>query len=279
VLTCCALRLALGAAPLVLGAGCAQGHETVNGTDVRELFPDPRTRALAEAAGRGEASEVARLVKAGADPNGRGREGVVPLSWAMGRRNYAGMRALLAAGADPNAESAPGLKPLEVAAGSRDIELLRILLDAKGDPNARGANGEPLLNVAVLHEQLANLRLLVERGARVDAVDESQTTATQLAASISQWEIVAWLLEHGADPSIPDMNGATVANTLDRSRPPLDDDVRRAYDRVRSLLVSRGVRFPAETPEQVRLRVFGPDSPTGPGVRDERDAAARRDMP
>ena len=49
----------------------------MDGTRPKEVFADPRTRALAEAAGRGDAAEIVRLVKAGADPNGRGRDGVV----------------------------------------------------------------------------------------------------------------------------------------------------------------------------------------------------------
>lgn len=273
-----ALRIVVAAAGAVACVdGCAEGQATVNGTRVEEVFADPRTRALADAAGRGDTAEVGRLVRAGADPNARGREGAVPLSWAMARRNYVGMRALLAAGADPNAESAPGIKPLELATGSSDPELLRIMLGAKGDPNAKASAGESLLHVAVMQEQLDNLRRLVEHGADVNAQDRSGATAAVAAASIAQWELVVALLEAGADPTIPDMNGSTVANIMDDSRPPRDVDVRRAYDRARALLVARGIKFPAETPEQVRLRVSGPNNPIDAGRREQ--AAARPRTP
>jgi ankyrin repeat protein len=264
---------------LVVGlcvAACAGGAD-VNGTRVEELFADPRTRALALAAGRGDAAEVARLVRAGADPNARGRDGVVPLTWSMGRRSHAGTRALLAAGADPDAAIAPGLKPLELAAGSTDPELLRILLDAKGDPNALDSDGNPILHSAVMMDDAHNLRLLVGRGADVNAADSSGTTAALVACATSRWDHLAWLLEHGADPLKPDRSGGTAANCWQDAGPPADAHWRREYDRVGRVLAGRGVRFPAETPEQVRLRVFGPDNPIDARIRRER--AARGGQP
>lgn len=263
------------AAPAALVAGCA-GGQTVNGLKAQDFFPDPAVRALAEAAARGDAAEVARLVKAGADPNGAGREGMVPLVWAMGTRSHAGMRALLAAGADPNVAGPSGLKPLELAAGSTDPELLRILLDAKGDPNARNSGTEPLLYTAVMHRQPANVRLLVQRGADVNAVDATHTTPVMLAASVEEWELAAWLLEHGADPTIPRLSGGTVAYQLEHSGQPREPAQRHGYARVRELLLARGVRFPAERPAEARLRAFGPDNPVDAG---QQHNAARHGTP
>lgn len=254
-------------------AGCA-GGQPVNGRAVEDFFADAHARALAAAAARGDAAEVGRLVAAGANPNAIGRDGMVPLVWAIGKRNHAGMRALLAAGADPNAAGPSGLRPLELAAGSTDPELLRILLGAKGDPNARNSGSEPLLYTAVMHKQAANVRLLVERGADVNAVDDSHQTPTQLAADTDQWDLAAFLLEHGADPTIPDRSGGTVAFTLEQAGEPSDQDLRRAYDRVHQLLLTRGVHFPAERPAAARLRAFGTDNLVDAGIA--RDKARRR---
>lgn len=254
-------------------ANCSRG-QAVNGTKVGDLFTDPKLRDLAAAAAAGDSAKVARLVREGADPNGAGREGVVPLVWAMGARNYIGMRALLAAGADPNARSAPGLMPLELAAKSSDHELLRILLDAKGDPNARNSDGDPLLYPAVMAREPANVRLLVERGADVNAFDAGHTTPVLLATTLGEWDQVVYLLEHGADPMLPSLSGGTVANELESMGAPINANIGRDFERVRRLLIARGVRFPAETPMQVRLRVFGPNNPIDTRIREEKARAA-----
>jgi hypothetical protein len=251
-------------AGLVVVASCA-GGQAVNGGKAQDVFPDARVRGLAEAAARGDAAEVASLVKGGVDPNGTGRDGIRPLVWAMQARSQAGMRALLAAGADPNVVEPPDFAPLLLAAASDDATLLRTLLDGRGNPNVRDRTGSTPLKEAIMHGQWANMRLLVERGADVNATDKSHSTPAMLAASTGAWEQVAWLLEHGADPTIPRLTGGTLAYALERAGPPRDADVRRGYDRTRQLLVTRGVRFPAEPPEQVRRRVFGADNPIDAG--------------
>lgn len=252
------------AAALVVVASCA-GGQAVNGGNAQEVFRDARVCALAEAAARGDAAGVAALVKGGVDPNGTGRDGIRPLVWAMQARSEGGMRALLAAGADPNVVEPPDFAPLLLAAASDDGAPLRTLLDGRGNPNVHDRTGATPLKEAILHGQWANMRLLVERGADVNATDKSHSTPVMLAASAGAWEQVAWLLEHGADPTIPRLTGGTLVYALERAGPPRDADVRRGYDRTRQLLVARGVRFPAEPPEQVRRRVFGADNPVDAG--------------
>lgn len=268
-------RASLVLVPGGMAAACA-GGQTVNELKARDFFADAKLRALAEAAARGDSAEVAHLVREGANPNGAGREGMVPLVWAMGKRSHAGMHALLAAGANPNVEGPAGLKPLELAAKSTDPELLRILLDAKGDPSARNSDGEALLHVAVMGRVPANVALLLERGADVNGLDGGHVTPVKLAAAINQWELAAMLLERGADPTIPDFGGGSVAFTMERAGAPTEPAARQAYDRVRQLLTERGVRFPAERPADVRRRVFGPDNPIDARRRHE---AAERASP
>lgn len=248
----------------------------MNGLNVGDFFQSPNVRALATAAARGDTAEVARLVKTGVDPNSVGRDGMVPLVWVMGARSHTGMRALLAAGANPNAAGPGGLKPLELAAKSTDPELLRILLDANANPNARNSDGQTLLHVAVMGRVPANVQLLLEHGADVNALDEGHVTPLKLAAAIRQWDLAALLLERGADPGIPDFGGGTVAFSMERGGAPTDATGRQAYEHVHQLLTTRGVRFPAEKPADVRRRVFGPDNPIDAHIREE---AAQRAAP
>lgn len=258
---------ALVVAPVVVVQhACTRNQAvTVSGEGVEYWFADPHARELAAAAAIGDAERVAALVEAGANPNAAGRDGMTPLVWALRARNLSGLRALLAHGANPNIQGPPGLTPLVVAAKTDNPELLAALLDARGNPNARNADGDPLLHTALMSDRPDNVRLLIGRGADLNAVDHGHTTLAVEAAGQSQWDVVALLLERGADPNIPDDVGSTVANTLEDeetgkvSGPPAQA---RNRERVRQLLVARGVHFPPEPAEVVRQRVFGPDKPT-----------------
>lgn len=275
--------------PIAVQTAC-RGEQTVNGTTVDRWFADPRARDLADAAGRGDADRVAALIRAGADPNAAGRDGVTPLVWALGRHSRGGVRALLAHGADPNAKGTPALHALTLAASADDPELLRALLDAKGDPSACDSGGDPLLRTAIMHRRIENVRLLAGRGANLNALDRGHSTPVLTAADTDQWDVVALLLERGADPNIPDNGGGTVANTLEdeeTGRVGSDPAQASVRERVRKLLVARGVRFPAEPPEAVRKRVFGLDNPIDRRIAEEdavrdslaRDSAATRPRP
>ena len=63
---------------------------------------------LVEAAGWGDVSQIAKLLRAGADPNLPGPGGSTPLYRASVQNMAANVRALVVAGADPNLESGTG---------------------------------------------------------------------------------------------------------------------------------------------------------------------------
>ncbi len=229
-------------------------------------------------------------MQAGADPNAAGRDGMTPRVWAARARRAAGVRALLARGVNPNDPGPPGLDPLSVAAGADDPEVLGVLLDAKGNPNARNSVGDRLLYTDVMNGPARNVHLLLQCGADPNALSNAHITPALLAARTDAWDVVALRLERGADPSVPAHGGGTIANAReDNATGRVSGDPAQAgnRERVRQLLVARGVHFPAERPEAVRERVFGPDTPIDrriareQTVRDSlgRDSAAGRRVP
>jgi ankyrin repeat protein len=158
---------------------------------------------LLNAAMKGDAAAVARLLAAGADPNALVTErlpsGEVVQSTALvmaGRPDN-----LLAAGHDPDRVLAAILASREAA---------RLLLDGGADPSLAGGDGcTPLMNAAG-DGHLKALRLLLGRGAAVDAVHPvSGWTAFHDACCYNHAECAEALARAGCDVGLKDVNGKT----------------------------------------------------------------------
>jgi ankyrin repeat protein len=191
---------------------------------LERAFPDPRAQALAIAAEQGDAAEVRRLMQdEGIDPDTifGGHDGGMPLlAWPIYAKSTAGLRAMLEAGADPNAKKrSPSTRgeryhanAMVWAAENEDPEYLRLLLAHGGDPDTRNGNDEALLFHAFIKQnQWRNVQLLVERGADVDVSAGMGGTIVGHYASNGGFQMVRWLLEHGADPSLDYANGEPVS--------------------------------------------------------------------
>jgi len=218
---------------------------------VDALFSDPQAAALAEASAHGDAARITALVRGGVDPNVTGKDGLTPLIWALGARNKVGMRTLLDLGADPNRVADNGLSAVTLAAGADDPQLLSILLAARGDPNLRQRD-KPALIIAVENLRWENMRRLLDQGAEIDARDATGVTALYQTASYNQFEQTVYLLQRGADETIPDPVGGTVAYLVDTQVVDPASAAAGWQARAKALLSQRGVSFPAATPAQVR---------------------------
>lgn len=213
---CVALLLALLMVSLPACGRQASAAGSRHAAVLERAFPDPRAQALAIAAERGDAAEVRRLMKVeGVNPDtifaGGIDAGMPLLAWPIYARNPDGLRLMLENGADPNVKQAyetpdRGTRfhanTMVWAAEQEDPAYLHALLDHGGDPDTRNANRETLLFHAFIKQnQWRNIRLLVERGADVNA-QASTGTIVGTYASRGGFEMVHWLLEHGADPSL-----------------------------------------------------------------------------
>lgn len=124
------------------------------------------SRALLDAAARGDRARVSALLGAGADPEARDAEGRSALLLAVGSGQVGAVRALLKGGAAPSAATRSGWTPLHGAAEAGALDIARALLDSDADPDLRDrVRGTPL-DVAEQadHDQVAGL--LREHGAR-----------------------------------------------------------------------------------------------------------------
>jgi hypothetical protein len=110
----------------------------------RKMFESP----LHEAVWSGDVERVARLLDAGADPNGRTTEGSTPLMVAAQLDRATLAAALLDAGADVNAQDKRGATALMYAAAERSIQVVTLLLKAGADPNIRTRDGRTVLSAS-----------------------------------------------------------------------------------------------------------------------------------
>jgi ankyrin repeat protein len=171
----------------------------------------------------GGAAMVDALLKAGANPNLKLLLGETPLMVASRVGKAAIVEQLLIKGADVNAHAARGQTALMWAVAQRHADVVRVLLAKGADVHRRSdvwsqmmavpPHGVPIYNkvipqggdtallFAARSGDVASAQLLVAAGANVNDADAWGVSATVLAAHSGFGELVAFLLERGADPN------------------------------------------------------------------------------
>jgi ankyrin repeat protein len=140
---------------------------------------------------------VAKLPPRSAQGNGDSTpEGATPLWRAAKTSDVEFVGLLLAAGADPGFASRDGISPLMVAAGQgwtdgkslgseeESIAVIRLLLGTGVDPNLRNNRGETALHGAAVRGADTVVKFLADNGARLDAKDNSNRTALDVALGV-----------------------------------------------------------------------------------------------
>lgn len=119
---------------------------------------------------------------------------------------------LLRAGADVEARDARGYTALILASYNGQVSTTELLLSLGADVNAGdGERGHTALMGISFKGYPEIARRLVASGADVNARNFAGQTALMTAVLFNQMEIVDLLIDAGADPSIADANGHSVA--------------------------------------------------------------------
>jgi ankyrin repeat protein len=140
-----------------------------------------------------------------------------------------------------------GETPLMMAALYGDAALVQGVLDAGANPNVAGDAGATPLMRAV--DDLEKTKLLVEHGASVTARSDNHRTAIIIASSIrGNRDVVAYLLDHGANPS--DRAPGVPAGTT-----PLAEAAKQGDAAMISLLIERGADVAAAGPGPLALAI------------------------
>ena len=140
-------------------------------------------------------------------------DGRTALSWTAAKSDARAVEILLEFGANPNVVSHRGHGPLSWAAQSREPgrrDVVEKLLASSADANwADNNNRTPLINSTSDVDDPECLRLLIDHGAEINWQDCHRRTAVCYAAKMNRIANLRYLLEVGADYSIPDHWGHT----------------------------------------------------------------------
>lgn len=129
----------------------------------------------------------------------RGPDGSTPLQWAVYKGNANEVKRLLRAGADVNEANVYGATPMQLAAETGDAAILKLLLEAGADVNSPNAEGQTALMAVARTGNVEAAKLLLKHGATVDAVEQfGGQTALMWAAARRHPEMMKLLLSKGA---------------------------------------------------------------------------------
>jgi ankyrin repeat protein len=155
---------------------------------------------VADAAMRREAAEVRRLLQSGADVRAPQADGATALHWAAYHGDVSLASLLLEAGAEVAVANRNGSTPLWLAASQGDAAMVGALLDHGADANEQLPLGRRPLMLAARAGSVAAVRALLDRGADANAKESARgTTALMQAADQGHADVIAVLIQHGAD--------------------------------------------------------------------------------
>jgi len=170
---------------------------------------------LHDAAARGDAAEIERLIAAGEKPAIQDSNSRTPLHVAAFFRRHAAARALIRLGADPNALDAQRYDLITIAAVNKDLDMLKIALEGGGNPRAITSPYDGTALIAAAHlGHVEIVRALIAARAPLNHVNNLGWTALLEAVVLGNGgadhtATVAALVDAGADVNIPDRHRTT----------------------------------------------------------------------
>ncbi len=134
------------------------------------------------------------------DVNRRNVDGSTPLQWAVYNGDAAEVRRLLRAGADVSIANAYGATPMTLAAEVANTDILKLLLEVGADADSPNPEGQTALMAVARTGNVAAAQLLLDHGATVDAREHwGGQTALMWASARRHPEMMQLLIAKGAD--------------------------------------------------------------------------------
>jgi uncharacterized protein len=179
--------------------------------------------ALARAIRDGDLAQVKELASK-TDLSAPGNKNTTLLSFAMqeavpvkqeaGNARFQIISELVKDGAKPEQTFGQNGNLAYTSARADTPNFLKALLAGGMSPDLRYDGDDPLIFACAEDKLLPQLRVLVEHKANVNQRDSLGETALFNATRLRQWDVVDYLLAHGADPLVVNENGLKYAKTL-----------------------------------------------------------------
>ncbi|KAI9777862.1 MAG: hypothetical protein M1839_008539 [Geoglossum umbratile] len=154
-------------------------------------------------------NRLSRLLRAGAQPDSKDKDGQTPLLWAAQKGHEADVKLLLEKGAKPDSKDNYGQTLLSRAAQNGHEAVVKLLLEKGAQPDSKDNYGQTPLLWAANNGHEAVVKLLLEKGAKPDSKDKDGQTPLSWAANNGHEAVVKLLLEKGAKPDSKDKDGQT----------------------------------------------------------------------
>jgi ankyrin repeat protein len=166
--------------------------------------PTHAVPAVADAAMRGDAAAVRKLVEQRADVNVAQGDGMTALHWAAEHGDLAMTDVLLRAHAKLTAVTRIGnYTPLHIASKSGSGAVVNALLKAGADANVTNISGATALHFAAEAGSVEAVTALADHKADLNAREsEWGQTPLMFAAAANRGAVITVLLKRGADPAI-----------------------------------------------------------------------------
>ena len=193
---------------------------------------------LMAAAAQGDTVRVMQLLQQGAHINTRDARGRTPIMAATHGKHSETVRALAKAGADVNIRDNNLDNPFLYAGAEGLLDILQIAYEAGSDPQITNRFGGIAIIPACERGHVEVVRYLLTRTTtNVNHVNNLGWTGLLEAIILSDGgprhqEIVALLIQHGADVNLADRNGVT----------PLKHAKTRGFAQIQQLLAAAGAR-------------------------------------
>ena len=168
-----------------------------------------RYETLLRAVSKGDAEDVERHIRNGAQVSERTKVGWVPLHYAVMRRKKEVALALIRHGADVDAATAKGKTAVHMCAERNFLEMVRLLISHRADLAKPDNDGWTPLHVAAARNRVDMAKLLLDSGADVNARSGAGGTPLHEAAASAGEELIRLLLDRGVDRSVVAENGKT----------------------------------------------------------------------
>ena len=170
---------------------------------------------LHEAAAKGDAEEINKLIAAGEKVDIQDSKSRTPLHVAVFLKKYDAVRALLKAGANPNRLESDRYDPVTIASVANDVEMLKILLASGASAKNITSRYDGTALIAAAHlGHVEIVKLLIAAKAPLNHVNNLGWTALMESIVLgnggaNHTATLKALVEAGADVNIADRNKMT----------------------------------------------------------------------